>query len=94
MYVIIHVIVLANIAHSYQGVGGPGFMEKGVRMYKAVGFVLLILFHFIKYPMKMKYFGLTAGAGVGSSETPLDPPLTQTICLIVKKRFILCQSNR
>ena len=28
-------------------------------MYKVMGFTLLILSHFRKHPMKMKYFGLT-----------------------------------
>ena len=38
----------------------PGFLERGVICKKVWEFALLILSHFLKYPMKMKYFGLTA----------------------------------
>ena len=32
----------------------PGFLERGFICIKVCGFALLILFHFFKYPLKMK----------------------------------------
>ena len=48
------------MASNLQSGADPGFLERGIHMYKGVGdslcrFYLL----FIKYPMKMKQFGLT-----------------------------------
>ena len=39
--------------------GGSRISGKGVHMYKGVGFVLLILSLSLKYPVKMKLFGLS-----------------------------------
>ena len=34
--------------------GGSRISGNGVHMYKGAGFAFLIIFHFFKYPMKMK----------------------------------------
>ena len=67
---------------------------KGVHMYKGVGVCLLCWFYlvFLKYPIKMKYFGLTKtklfhfqrivknGVGWGGvSLEPVEPPLDQSV---------------
>ena len=32
----------------------PGYLERGVHIYKGVGFTLLIVLIFLQYPIKMK----------------------------------------
>ena len=39
--------------------GSSRILGKGVHMFKGAGFTFLIYLIFLKYPMKMKYFGLT-----------------------------------
>ena len=61
----------------------PGFLEIAFICIKVWGFASLIFLSFLKYPMKIKYFGLTEtklfhfhrifktrGAGKGSERTP------------------------
>ena len=48
-----------RLSHTYQG--GSRISEKGVRMYKGMGVRFADFSHFsVKYPTKMKSFGLTA----------------------------------
>ena len=42
----IHILAVAG--------ADPGFLERGFICMKVWGFTLLIIFHFLKYPMKMK----------------------------------------
>ena len=75
----------------------PEFLERAFRSVKK-GFALLILFNFLKYPMKMKLFGLmetkvfhlmgylkTGGGGVRAN--PLTPRIRH--CVIVQKQVFL-----
>ena len=61
-----------------------GFLERGFIYIKVWGFALLILSRFLKYPMKMKLFGLTETKlfhfhkifkkwGEGDSNEPSEP---------------------
>ena len=60
----------------------PGFLEKG-----SIWIALVSLIHFLKYPMKMKQFGLNEPKIFhfyrmfknGTPESPLDPPLDRII---------------
>ena len=53
-------LIICNILLTIKRTGAdPGFLESGYIYINVWGFVLLILSHFLKYPMKMKIFGLT-----------------------------------
>ena len=66
-------------------------IRKYIKMWER-GFALLILFLFIKYPVKMKQFGLTetklfhsifqsGGSGGGTKQNTMDPPLNTALVI-------------